>query len=414
MGKRSIVSRFVLTRKDVFPHDCPCKWYNEGTVRRRFAIAALFAIMGTVCAGCAAAIPEIKAVLDLDDAGLGLLLVSGPVGTALSYLVGGWYVSRFGSRTGALTAVAGYVLSVFGFGLCFLLRPPLPFWIAAIGLMPAFGNVLNICANTQGGLYERRSGTRAMSFFHGNWSLGNLGCSLVLLGFAAVGVGIGPCLLAIAVVSGSLAALAVRGLDPDELAKDGKDVRKIWRFPTLPLLLLGLVALLFAGCEGAVMDWAGVFYKDVLQAPRGCVMVGYCAVMMMITVGRFVTDRIVSWSSPTFVVRAYSLLVALGLASVATLSVALPAGIVRLVSVTLAYAVVGLGLSGLSPLVYSSAARTAGVKPSSSITIVSSIGFLAYFLSPPLIGSLSIHWGLPAALGAYAAFMLLGTFVRMK
>lgn len=383
--------------------------------RGKISVAAFFAVLGMVCAGNASAIPEIKETLSLSNAELGFLMLAGPTGTGISYLFAGMIVSRRGGRFGIAFGTTGYMLAVAFLGSCFLLKPPLAVWILAMAIVPAFGNILNISINTQGGLVERRLGKSVMGFFHGNWSLANLLCGLTLLALSSFGVPIGWRLIGISCVCSPFALLMFGGLDADGPRADGGERKeKALLRPDLALIQLGLVALLFLGCEGAVFEWVGVFYKDVIQVVPGLTMLGYCSVIAMMTVGRFMIDRMVNMRSATFVFRLCSFFVSVGLALAALFSAVLPFGIVRTLVVTLCWGVAGFGLSGLSPMIYSSATRSKALPPASAVTVVSSIGFIASFLFPPLVGTISDVWGLGIAFAVCAVLALAGLRVRMR
>lgn len=380
--------------------------------RGKLSVAAFFAILGMVSAGSASAIPEVKETLKFNDAQLGLLMLAGPVGTGISYLFAAPLVSLKGSRRALAIGTSGYVIAVLVLASCFLFAPPLPFWVFAMGLVPAFGNIVNISVNTQGGLVERRMGKSVMGFFHGNWSFANLLCAVTLLAVSWLGAPIGWRLVGVACFCAPVAILMFAGLEKDGPRPEERKERVRLR-PDFALVQLGLVALLFLGCEGAVFDWVGVFFQDVLDVAPELKMLGYCAVMAAMTLGRFVTDMLVNRTSPTFVVRLYSLLVSLGMAYVFFFSSMLPAGALRTAIVTLCYGVTGFGLSGLAPLIYSSAARSKALPPAAAVTVVSSIGFIAYFVVPPMVGTVSSIWGLGMAFAIYAVLMLIGQRVRM-
>jgi len=382
--------------------------------RGKLSAAAFFGILGMVCAGSASAIPEIKETLSLTDRQLGVLMLAGPVGTGVSYIFAAPLVALKGSRTALAIGTAGYMLAVLVLASCFMFNPPLPLWIFAMALIPAFGNILNISVNTQGGIIERRMGKSVMGFFHGNWSLGNLVCSVALLGVSLCGIPISWRLVLIALVCTPLALVMFGGLEKDGPGQERKKAEKVRLSPGFALVQLGLVALLFLGCEGAVFDWVGVFYKDVLKVATELKMLGYCAVMAAMTLGRFLADRIVNRTSPTFVARLYSTVVSLGLAYAFFFASMMQPGVTRTVVVTLCYAVTGFGLSGLAPLIYSAAARSKSLPPAAAVTFVSSIGFIAYFVVPPMVGTISSVWGLGAAFAVYAVLILVGSCVRMR
>lgn len=381
----------------------------------RGAISAYFALMGFVCAAWASSIPDLKEILSLDDAGLGLLLTCGPAGTAVSYLFVGFAVTRLGSRRMTLVGAAGYALSTAAVALGFLLRPPVPFWCAVIALTGAFGNILNVGANTQGGLAQMRAGRSVMGTFHAVWSASNLAGALFALAASNLAV---PVWSRVAVAASAASALAVAGaprLIPKDAPPDdagcGGEAGKGWRIPDATLVSLGFMALVFMGCEGSIYDWVGVFYKDVLLAPQGRVLWGYCAVMAAMAVGRFVTDSLVDRFTSSRVVRAYCLFVFAGLSlALSSPSFLRPSLALHLVA-TAGYALAGLGVSGLVPIVYARASATRVMSPGAAVTLVASFGFLGFFAAPPLIGAVSKRCGLAPALAIFAVLILAGLFM---
>ena len=58
------------------------------------------------------------------------------------------------------------------------------------------------------------------------------------------------------------------------------------------------------------------------------------------------------------------------------------------------------------------AARSAAMPPASAVTFLGTMGFLGYFVGPPLIGHISTRLSLSAALGFFAALILLCLFVN--
>ena len=77
------------------------------------------------------------------------------------------------------------------------------------------------------------------------------------------------------------------------------------------------------------------------------------------------------------------------------------------------FALVGIGLAPAVPILYTAAARIPGVPGASGIAAVSSIGYAAFMIGPPLVGGLARAWSLPVALGVVVlACALLAGFGR--
>lgn len=379
--------------------------------RERMSIGAYFATMGFVCAAWVSSIPDLKALLGLDDAQLGRLLMWGPVGTATSYTFVSSLIARIGSRRSTLIGASGQVLSAAALAVGFAISAPYPYWCASLAMLGAFGNIHNISANTQGGLAELRAGSSIMSGFHGLWSVANLTGAFIALAASCLML---PVHLRMGVTLALAAVLVVKGRggliasDPSRVPAGAKE-RARWTWPGWELVGLGLIAMVFMGCEGSVYDWVGVFYRDVLKVPQQRVLMGYCAVMAAMTVGRFSTDALVNRFSATYVVRSYSLLAFAGLV-IALWSPAFTglSGLPLHMVVTAGYALAGFGISGLVPIVYARTARVTTVSHGTAVTIVASFGFLGFFAGPPLIGAISKVHGLTVALTVFAVLILFG------
>jgi len=386
-------------------------WFGLG--RERFSISAYFAVLGFVCAAWVSSIPDLKAMLGLDDAQLGRLLLSGPIGTATSYTFVGFLVTRLGSRRTTIIGACGYLSAAATLAVGFAIRAPWHFWSLTLAVLGASGNLLNTSANTQGGLAEMRAGRSIMSGFHAIWSVSNLSGMLFALGASYFSLPVYLRLGSLVAAAALCLLLGLGGLIPSDV-REGEKEKTGWRWPDRTLLGLGLMAMVFMGCEGSIYDWAGVFYKDVLAAPPQRVLWGSCAVMGAMTVGRFLTDRFVNRYTATRVVHAYSLFVFFGLAVALSSPYTSLSGLPLHIVATLGYGVAGFGISGLVPIVYARTARTKTMAPGAAVTIVSSLGFLGFFFAPPLIGSVSKAFGLSAALGIFAFLILLGLFMRTE
>jgi MFS family permease len=75
-----------------------------------------------------------------------------------------------------------------------------------------------------------------------------------------------------------------------------------------------------------------------------------------------------------------------------------------LVSSTLAFMLVGLGVSSIVPSVYSAAGKHTKIPPGIALATVSSVSFLGFLMGPPLIGYIS------EAAGLRYSFAVIGVF----
>src|SRR5215218_5531055 len=143
---------------------------------------AIFALNGFLLGMWVVHIPEIRERTGASTAVLGyLLLLLG--GTALLGMqVGGRLIDRFGSRVVAV--VAGLALSVclVGPGLA----TSTPALAVALGLLGAFNGVIDVAQNAQAVEVERAYGRPIISGFHAFFSLGGLLASVIGGGLIAL------------------------------------------------------------------------------------------------------------------------------------------------------------------------------------------------------------------------------------
>ena len=118
--------------------------------------------------------------------------------------------------------------------------------------------------------------------------------------------------------------------------------------------------------------------SSVLGAGPGLAASGYAAFSLAMAAGRFAGDRLTAALGPARLARFSALLACAGLvAAVAAPWPLLAAG---------GFALTGLGLSNLIPLLFSAAGRTPGVAPGQAIAGTASAGYLGFLIGPPIIG----------------------------
>lgn len=112
--------------------------------------------------------------------------------------------------------------------------------------------------------------------------------------------------------------------------------------------------------------------------------------------GRFAGDRARARLGAATLLRAGGALAAT--AMLAVLLIGHPA-------VALAgFALVGLGIANVVPVLFASASRVPGVTPAHGIAGVASLGYVGFLAGPPMIGAAAKAATLPAALGLVVLF----------
>jgi hypothetical protein len=63
--------------------------------------------------------------------------------------------------------------------------------------------------------------------------------------------------------------------------------------PQGTLLQLGIIAFCSMATEGAMFDWSGVYFREIVLAPHSLVVLGYASFMVMMATGRFFGDKVI-------------------------------------------------------------------------------------------------------------------------
>lgn len=338
----------------------------------RLSIGAFFFIAGLCFASWASRIPDIKLKLGLSDGGLGAVLFALPVGLMVSLPFSGWLVHHFGSRKMVLLSAVLYPLILCNIGLV-QVTWQLVLVLFAFGLT---GNLFNIAVNTQAVSLEVLYGRSIMASFHGIWSLaGFTGASI---GTLMINFHLTP-FTHFCIITGT-AYLLIALLYRNSLRQDinADDDRPLFAKPDATLLKLGLIAMCCMVCEGAMFDWSGVYFQKVVEAPKGLIPLGYTAFMSTMAGGRFAGDKLVARVGTLRVLQISGLVIATGL------MVAI--GFPSIVTATIGFMLVGIGVSSVVPLVYGVAGKSTVFSPGVALAAVSTIGYLGFLAGPPMIG----------------------------
>ena len=358
---------------------------SETSLKRiRYAIFTFYFCQGLGFSSWASRIPDIKTTLGLDDAAWGTILLMGPIGQVCSMTISGLLVSRLGSKKTLIISTIGYILTLLPIGLA---TSEYAFIISLI-VFGFFGNLCNISINTQGVNIETLYEKPIMSAFHGGWSLAGFTGSLI--GLLMINLRLTPFQHFIFVIALVFIAILINHkyllldkkkpipLDADYLQEREK---KRKAKPEKFLFLLGLVAFCGMACEGAMFDWSGLYFKDIVKAPEKLVPVGFAAFMITMASGRFIGDKAIQRWGRRRMVQISGFLISLGLFS----AVAFP----HIVVTTISFMIIGLGVSSIVPIIYSTAGQKTKISTGMALTIVSSISFFGFLLGPPIIGYIS-------------------------
>lgn len=240
-----------------------------------------------------------------------------------------------------------------------------------------------------------------MSSFHGFASLGQLVGAIG--GAVTAHLGISPKIYFVtAGVAALVVGLVVRSRllpgaadthHPDE--SESGDHRAPW---SRTLVLLAAVAFLSLLAELAVADWSAVYLRDNLSTAASVATYGYALFSLAMVCTRFFADRVIAQLGPARV---------LGVGGVAA-GLALVGGLVTnsVVAVVIAWGVVGIGMAGVVPIVFTTTGNLRGVPAGGALSKVVGVGYTGSLLGPPLIGLTAEATTLKTALFLIAAACL--------
>ncbi|PZR54840.1 MFS transporter [Xylanimonas oleitrophica] len=418
-----------------------------------WAVFVVFLANGFTFATWASRLPAVRDGLDFSERQMGLLVLTGAVGSVLALPLSGMIVARLGAaRTVvifSLVATAGYAVACVGVVDSHAMVVRAGLFLAGVGI-----GVWDASMNLEGAVVEQRLGRAIMPRFHAGFSFGTVagagmgaGASALGLPFAVhVVTGMVLALLAAAVCvrwfvstpvtaraaggaavpeavagtgragestggepttaapasagTGAGPATAVAGGQHDEVAHGWRDVLATWREPRT--LLIGLVVLAAALTEGAANDWLGLAVVDGFEASEATGALGLAIFLAAMTAARLVGTELIDRLGRVPVLR----LSALGALVGVGLFVFSPWLWLALVGVVVWGAAAALGF----PMGMSAASddpRRAALR----VSVVSTVGYSAFFIGPALIGLLAEHTGYRHALLVIAAPVVIGLSV---
>ena len=372
------------------------------TARATRAVYAVFILSGFAFASWASRIPSIRDALQLSPGSLGLVLLAIAAGSVLSMPFAGLVVRRIGTaRTvGTMSLVAAAGLATVGLGYQVGVIP------VVIGLFAlGVGNgTWDVAMNVEGSAVERALGKAIMPRFHAGFSVGTVAGALLGAAMVAAGAPASMHLLAVAAVVAVVGPIAVRDFLPDPREDTGGGARRsplaAWTEPRT--LLIGLFVFAAAFTEGTGNDWLAVATIDGYGVSAALGTLTFALFLSAMTVGRWFGPGLIDRHGRVAIVRLFGLLALLGLAMI-------------IWSPDFAIAMAGAVLWGLgAALGFPVGMSAAGDEPehaAARVSVVATIGYVAFLAGPPLIGFLGEHTGTLHALSLTGGFVAIGLLI---
>ncbi|MGP6169725.1 MFS transporter [Microbacterium sp. A196] len=364
--------------------------------RWRNAVFAIFLASGMSFATWASRVPDIKRMLEIDNAQIGLLLLGMGIASILGISTGPAVMARTGARRGmlAMMIMLSIGLALVGIGTTVLMSFP----IVIVGLaLFGFGNgALDVMMNVEATAIEQAAGKTILPLFHAFFSFGTvIGAGL---GWVAADAQLSV-VVHTSVITAVILVLAFvcfanvpdreATLDPEESGEKPHwrermhDALAAWREPRT--YALGVVMLGMSFAEGGANDWLAL---GTAEDHGGGTAMGAAALTVFsvcMTTVRVFGGPLVDRFGRVLVLRVLAVTAAGGIL-LFILAPSLPLAF-------LGAALWGLGASLGFPLGMSAAADDPA-KAAARVSAAATIGYIAFLGGPPVLGLISEHIGL--------------------
>ncbi len=357
-----------------------------------------FLLTGIGMAPWAALMPYVKDRLSLDDIFYAQLLLSFGIGAVIGMPLAGILCKRFGVKNVIILALVLLFMTVIAISSPTIGYVPA---IVAVTLWGFFIGLLEVANNIYGTFFEDLTKQHLLSGFQAYATIGCIFSAVIYpvllpMGLSPLSVTVMisiPCLLLIIYCHRHLINTHGQRTDktkenmakendaPDTLVLTSKD-----NFTKFHIVMAGIACLLMFLCEGMVYDWSGVYLNVKCNVSLEVAAIGYAIFQCSVAFMRLIGDRLVSKIGGTKLLCTGSLIACVTLQFIAFHHDA--------TVVISCFAIAGLALGNVVPVIISTVAKNCGKNKSAAISTVGTIGYSGVLIGPALLGLLADRFGL--------------------
>lgn len=365
----------------------------------RPAVAA-FAAMGILWGSFAAALPDLKSMLGVDEAEMGLLMFLTPAAAVSAMLI----APAAGLAFGRVALPIATALMCLGFALP---GQAVEIWMFPFAMMACgFGTgMTDVLMNARVAAMESQRGLHLMNLCHAAYSFGYAGGSLLTGAMRQAAWSPNWVLGSMALLAGLLCLLT--------LERDGR-IDGLTRPPkgsggglgVVPVIGGAMVFIAFL-TENAAENWSALHIEQTLGGSPAHGALGPAMLALTMGVARLIGQGIAGRVNASLLLTGGAALSALG---------ALCVG--GAISPAMAYAgfiIMGIGASVIAPTTFSLVgARADPQARARAVARATLLGYFGYFIGPPGFGFIAGHLGLRFAfVFAAAALILIPILARL-
>lgn len=356
------------------------------------AMAVFFFTFGFSSAIWVVRIPEVRALVHVNTAILGILFLTGAIGALLSLIAAPLVISRLSTRAGVWMGFTCYAVGIAGAGFALIVGNP--YLLGISNFVSGIGaGLADVSVNVESAELEKRAGRALLPQLHGAFSFGTLAGAL--LGSLTIAWAFPLAAQSFAVGVFFLAVLAIfyryipRGTGQThgdnatvEKALPGEKCKN-WSNPRL--IFLGLAIFGGSVAEGGANDWLALAMVDDYKIPGQTAAITFAVLVATMTIARLSGGKLIDRFGRVRTLRFFAVL---GLAGVLLVILGAPVAWIAWVGAALW----GFGVALVFPVIISAAAD--GPNSSSRVAVVTAFGYSAFLVAPPLLGFLAQSIGL--------------------
>ena len=357
---------------------------------------AAFAAMGVLWGTFAAVLPDLMAMLGVDEAQLGLLIFCTPIAAMVAMLM----APTIGAALGrvALPVAAGLMALAFALPGQASVIWMFPLAMACAGATTGLTDVL---MNARVAALENARGMHLMNLSHAAYSFGYAGGALATGGMRVAGWEPDAVMGTMAGLGLILALFAwerdgtIEGL---RKPKDGSAVP----LGLIPVIGGGIVLIAFM-TENAAENWSALHIEKTLGGSPAEGALGPAALALTMGFARLAGQGLAGRVDPFGLMKTGAVVAALGalIASQAGTPIMAYAGFI----------IMGIGVSVIAPTAFSLVGRLGPPEARArAVARATLLGYFGYFFGPPLLGVIAGTFGLRMAF-VFAAALLTVIFV---
>ncbi|MEY4458280.1 MAG: hypothetical protein RIS25_873 [Actinomycetota bacterium] len=374
---------------------------SSETRRWHGVIIGSFIVQGFVSASILVRFPQVTEMLGITTAELGVLLFVGAVGSLLALSLIGRFISVRGTRIpvvwGTLILILALIVEAVSIQSGSTVGYGIGLFIAGFAVGAA-----DVGINVDGAEIESRRGRSTLPRLHAAYSVGTLvgagvGTLSMVVGFPLVAqVTVLAALSLVVPVLGFLwepdgIGREVAATDDSSKAGSGRGLSFV--SPSLVFLGLGIFGMTLA--EGASNDWLALTFSHSFGQSDTIAGLSYVALLVTISAVRFWGGAWADRFGRVATLRALALMGIAGLLTIA-LSVDVPIAFVGVV-------LWGAGVALAFPLFISAAGEMPN--PARTVAFVTTCGYAAFLVGPPLLGFVGHAIGMSNMLWVITAFL---------